>query len=82
MAHIYLGNIHASEDDLQAFLTRYGFPRFDAIQHFPGNGLQPAVLLYYTDQSQHALRMLLPRINGMFWNSRRISALLPTERFM
>jgi len=82
MAHLFLENISASEEDIQEFLTKYGFQRFDAIQHFPGNGLRPAVLLSYRDKSPLTLHQLLPRIHGMFWNRRKISALVPTERFI
>jgi len=82
MAYLYLDNIHASEDEIQAFLARYGLPRFDALQHLPGNGSQPAVLLFYRDKSPQTLSKLAPRIHGMFWNGRRIGALVPTERFI
>lgn len=84
MAYLFLGNVdfEVSEEEIQEFLARYGFPRFDAIQHFPGNGFQPAVLLSYKDKSQQALRRLLPRIHHLFWKRRRINALVPTERFI
>ena len=82
MAYLFLGNvdIDVSEEEIQEFLARYGFPRFDAIQHFPGNGSQPAVLLSYKESS-YALRGLLPRIHQLFWKRRMINALVPTERF-
>jgi hypothetical protein len=82
MAHLFLENISASEEDIQEFLARYGFPRFDTMQHFPGNGLRPAVLLSYRGRSSHALRELLPRIHHLFWKRRRINAFVPTERFI
>lgn len=82
MAHLYLGNIDASEEEIQEFLTRYGFPRFDAIQHFPGNGFRPAVLLLYRGRSSFELRKLQPRIHLLFWKRRRINAFVPTERFL
>lgn len=82
MAHLFLENISASEEDLQEFLTRYGFPRFDAIQHYPGNGSQPAVLLSYSGTSLHELRKLQPRIHLLFWKKCRIKAFVPAERFI
>jgi hypothetical protein len=82
MANLFLGNIDASEEEIQEFLARYGFPRFDALQHFPGNGSQPAVLLFYRSRSSHELRKLQPRIHLLFWKRRRINAFVPTERFV
>jgi hypothetical protein len=82
MAHLFLGNVDATEDDIQEFLTRYGFPRFDAIQHFPGNGFQSAVLLCYSGTSSEELRKLQPRIHLLFWKKCRINAFVPTERFI
>ena len=82
MAHLFLVNVDASEEELQEFLARYGFPQCEAIQHFPGNGFQPAVLLYFQGHSSYALRQLQPRINYLFWKRRRINAIVPTERFL
>lgn len=82
MAHLFLGNIDASEEEIQEFLARYGFPHFDAIQHFPGDGSQPAVLLSYSGWASHELRKLQPRIHLLFWKRRRINAFVPTERFI
>lgn len=82
MAHLFLDNIDASEEEIQEFLARYGFPHFDAIQLFSGNGSQSAVLLTFTGRSSHELRTLQPRIHLLFWKRRRINAYVPTERFI
>lgn len=83
MTYLLLGDIDAgtSEETIQEFLTRYGFPRFDALQYVPGNGRHPAVLLSFERQSSQALRKLVPRIHQLFWNSRMISAIVLNERF-
>jgi hypothetical protein len=82
MAHLYLGNIDATEEEIQEFLARYGFPQFDAIQHFAGNGSWPAVLLFYSGRSSYELLKLQPRIHLVFWKRRRINAFVPAERFI
>lgn len=82
MAHLFLTNVDASDDEIRDFLSRYGFPPFDGLQHFPGDGSHPAVLLRYREKSSYELRRLQPRIHLLFWKNRRITAYVPTERFL
>ena len=74
MADLLLGNVDnsASDEDIKAFLIKYGFPPFDAIEHVPGDGSRPVVLVTVKDASPDALRILQPRIQNLFWKNRTI----------
>ena len=56
MTTLWIGNIApgTSDDELKALLVKYGFPAFDGIEHIPGDGSRPAVMLtfYQTDAMQ------------------------------
>jgi hypothetical protein len=83
MADLVLGNVEAgtSDEDIKAFLVKYGFPPFDEIEHMPGDGSRPAVLLKFNDAPVEALNSLLPRIQDMFWNNRKLHVHVVNERY-
>jgi len=83
MAELLLGNVEGgtSDDEIKAFLVKYGFPAFDAIEHMPGDGSRPAVLLTFKDVAPETLRSLQPRIHDMFWKNRKISVQVMAERY-
>lgn len=83
MADLLMGNVESgtSDDDIKAFLVKYGFPPFDEIEHRPGDGSRPAVLLKFRDAPPEALRSLLPRVQNMFWNKRQIHVHIVNERY-
>ena len=83
MAELLLGNVESgtSDDEIKAFLVKYGFPAFDGIEHMPGDGSRPAVLLTFNDVAPETLRSLQPRIQNMFWKNRTISAQVMDERY-
>jgi hypothetical protein len=83
MAELVMGNVETgtSDDDIKAFLVKYGFPPFDDIEHMPGDGSRPAVLLTFRDAPAEALHNLLPRVQDMFWKNRKIHVHVVTERF-
>jgi hypothetical protein len=62
----------ATDDEIKDFLVRYGFPPYDTIQHMPGDGSHPAVLLTFRDAPAEALRTLGNRIHDMYWKSHKI----------
>jgi hypothetical protein len=82
MAGLWMGNVDSSvsDDEIREFLARYGFPEFDAIQHIPGNGSRPAVLLTFNDAPAQALRSLETRIQDVFWNNRKIHVQVMDQR--
>ncbi|WP_322062898.1 RNA-binding protein [Paraburkholderia sp. J63] len=75
MAELLLGNVEesVSDDEINAFLQKYGFPPYDNIQRVAGAGSRPAALLHYANVTDEVLRMLQPRVHNMFWNNRTIS---------
>ena len=83
MADLVMGNVEAgtSDEDIKAFLVKYGFPPFDEIEHLPGNGSRPAVLLKFRDAPPEALSSLLPRVQDMFWKNRKIHVHIVNERY-
>lgn len=84
MADLLLGNVEngTSDEEIKAFLVKYGFPPFDEIEHMPGDGSRPAVLLTFKDAAVETLRDLQPRIQNMFWKNRRINAMVMDERYI
>lgn len=83
MAELLIGNVESgtSDEEISAFLTKYGFPDYDDIQHLPGDGSRPAVLLTFRDAAPETLRSLQPRIQDMFWKNRKIEVQVMNERF-
>ncbi|CAG4902331.1 hypothetical protein R69919_03064 [Paraburkholderia gardini] len=81
MADLLIGNIEdgTTDDEISEFLSRYGFPPFDKIEHVPGAGPRPAVLLTFNDLDTEALRILQPRIQNVFWKDRTINAMIMRE---
>ena len=83
MADLLLGNVEGgtSDEEIKDFLVKYGFPPYDGIQHLPGDGTRPSVLLTFNEAAPEALRSLLPRIQDMFWKSRKVHVEVMAERF-
>jgi hypothetical protein len=82
MASLLIGNVDnsASDDDIRDLLARYGFPPCESIEHMPGDGSRPAVLLRYGDAPAEALRSLQPRLNDLFWRNRKLSVSVFDQR--
>lgn len=83
MSVLMLVNIDTSttDEEIQEFIGRYGFPAFDEIERVPGDGTRPAVSLHFNSVDGAALRLLQPRINHLFWKQRKVDAMVLTERF-
>jgi hypothetical protein len=82
MADLLVGNVDAdvSDDDIVAFLQRYGFPAFDGIERVPGTGARPSVVLTFSGVSPATLRTLQPRIHNMIWRNRTLTVqVMPTR---
>ncbi|HET6552985.1 MAG TPA: RNA-binding protein [Dyella sp.] len=78
MLRLLLGNIEpgTTDEELGAFLTKYGFPKWDGIEHVPGDGSRPAVILAFGEISAKALEKLSQRIHHMFWKGRELNAMI------
>jgi len=83
MARLLLGNIEegTSDDEIKAFLVKYGFPEFDEIEHVPGAGSRPGALLTFKDVHPEALHKVKERVHNMFWKKGRISAQILNDDF-
>jgi RNA recognition motif-containing protein len=75
MARLWIINVPAEldEDELAAFLGKFGLPRFEELLSVPGDGSRPAVALSYPGLNEEALRRFQPRVNGVQWKDRRLS---------
>lgn len=83
MARLLLGNIEngTTDEEVKAFLVKYGFPAFDEIQHVPGDGSRPAVVLTFRDVHPDGLHKLKERIHNMYWRKGRINAQILSDDF-
>jgi hypothetical protein len=76
MARLWLGNIEAGtpDDEIKAFLVKYGFPAFDKIEHVAADGPRPGAILTFNDAPVEGLRKLKERIHDMYWHKGRLIA--------
>lgn len=83
MALLMLSNLHpdTTEEQVQEFLSRYGFPACDEIARQEGDGTRPSMTLTFHSLDLAALCMLQPRVHGVFWNGHKINALILRERY-
>jgi hypothetical protein len=83
MASLMIGNVDssASDEEIRELLARYGFPACDSIEHIPGDGSRPAVLLRYGGAPAEALRTLQPRLQDLFWKNRKIQVSVIDQRY-
>jgi len=81
MADLLIANVEGgtTDDEVREFLIKYGFPSFDRIEHVPGDGSNPAVMVTFDDLDDIMLRTLQPRIHNMFWKNRTITARIMGE---
>nr|WP_315847177.1 RNA-binding protein [uncultured Achromobacter sp.] len=78
MAELLINHVadDTSDEDVRAFLVKYGFPSFDHIERIAGDLSRPAVLVTFNGTGPAQLRALLPRIHGVFWQGHTITALV------
>ncbi|CEJ96085.1 hypothetical protein BGLT_07065 [Caballeronia glathei] len=83
MARLYLGNLEpgTSDDEVREFLQKYGFPAFDSIEHEPGVGTRPGVVLTFDGVDPMVLGSLQQRIHNMYWKNRKLNALILKDDF-
>ncbi|MDM0117928.1 RNA-binding protein [Variovorax sp. J22R133] len=83
MSRLMLGNIEdgTSDEEIKAFLVKYGFPEFEKIQHVPGSGSRPGAILTFQTVSPEVLHKLKERIHDMYWKNGRIVAQILSDDF-
>lgn len=69
-----------SDEDIEGFLSRYGFPPVVSIERIPATGSRPAVLVVFRDLALDALQMLQSRIHQVHWNGHKIEAIILGRR--
>ena len=83
MALFMLTNVPdgTTDEELLAFLGKYGIPAPDEIEHIEGDGSRPSVMLTFHAVDADALQLLRPRIHDMYWKNKRLSVMVLHERY-
>jgi len=83
MSILLLANIGSdtTDEDISAFLVKYGLPQFNNIEYLEGDGTRPSVRLTFDALESDALDKLKGRIHGIYWKGHKISAQVLRERF-
>jgi hypothetical protein len=83
MAQLMLGNIDegATDEEIRAFLEKYGFPACQKIERVPGDGSRPAALVTFEGVDAAVLNTLRPRIHEIYWKMRELNAMVLTDSF-
>lgn len=71
---VLIGNLapESTDEELKAFLVKYGFPPFDEIERYPGDGSRPAALLRFNGTLCLDLEPFAARVRGVFWKGRTL----------
>ncbi len=74
MGKMWIANLppEATDDEIDEFLQKYGFPTFDSIERVPGDGSRPAAILDYPSLTDDLLRRLQPRVNDVAWREKKL----------
>jgi len=82
MSRILLSNLDpgTSDEELRAFLARFGMPPCSRTEHVPCKATRLAVELQFGEIDFGSLCFFLARIRDIFWKGRQISAVMLRER--
>jgi hypothetical protein len=71
---LWIGNIApgTNDDELRAFVGRYGVEAVASIEQVPGDGTRPAAILEIA-AAPDALLKITQRLNGMYWKGRSLT---------
>lgn len=70
---LWIGNLPQVDDtELVAFLRKYGCPEPAHIEHVPGDGSRPAVVLSFKGFVDAELGAIQTRLHGMYWKERQL----------
>lgn len=83
MGRLLLGNIEpgTTDEEVREFLQKYGFPAYDEIEHAPGDGSRPAVIVTFKGIDPAVLMNLQVRVHDMYWKRRKINAQIMRDQF-
>jgi RNA recognition motif-containing protein len=71
---LWLGNIapDTSDDEVRAFLEKYGVPAVIAVERVAAEGSRPAAMVEVA-AAPDTLNRLTQRLNGMYWKGRSLT---------
>ena len=71
---LWIGNIEpgTSDEELLAFVKRYGVEVVGPVQKVEGDGGRPAAVLEVA-ATQESLLQITQRLNGMYWKGRALN---------
>ena len=72
--NLWIGNIapEASDEDLKAFVMKYGCPAPNRIERVPGDGSRPAAVLFFDEAPEKAVYEAQLRLHRMYWKGREL----------
>jgi hypothetical protein len=72
--NLWIGNIEpaVTDEDLKAFVVKYGCPAPDRIGRVPGDGSRPAAVLVFDQAPDKAIYDAQLRLHDMYWKGRRL----------
>lgn len=74
---LWIGNMApgTTDETLREFVAKYAGPlECTAIQRVDGDGTRPAAVLTFVGGELEAVPRLALRLNGMYWQGRRLTA--------
>jgi len=71
---LWLGNIApgTTDDELRAFLEKYGAPAVVSVERVANDGTRPAAMVEVA-AAPETLNRLTQRLNGMYWKGRSLT---------
>ena len=75
---LWIGNFapETTDEDLRAFLGKYGLPACREIQREQGDGSRPGALVSFVAIDDAALYHAALRLDGVYWNQRALNVLV------
>ena len=72
---LWIANLppEASDDDLSAFLQKYGLPPCASVLRVQGNGSRPGALVSFSGVELDALYEAAFRLDGLYWKSKALA---------
>ncbi len=72
--NLWIGNIapEVTDEDLKAFVTKYGCPSPARIERVPGDGSRPAAVLVFEGAAEKTIYEAQMRLHDMYWRGRRL----------
>ena len=72
--NLWIGNIapEVTDDDVTAFVTKYGCPAPSRIERVAGDGSRPAAVLFFGPEHTSAVHNAQLRLHGMYWQGRQL----------